>query len=83
MPCKLLESKSMAVALKPASDSLAPIIADAVYPLEVFKRRTGLETASIRKMRRSGLVVRRIGRRSYLRGSDFLSWFENAPQVVA
>jgi hypothetical protein len=79
----LFSSKAMADALTSAGAELTPIIADAIYPLEDFKRRTGLESASVRKMRQQGFVVRRIGRRSYVRGSDFLSWFENAPQVGA
>jgi hypothetical protein len=74
---KLFEGSSMAEALNAASDSLAIIIADAVYPLEVFKVRTGLETASIRNMRRQGFVVRRIGRRSFVSGREFIAWAEN------
>jgi hypothetical protein len=82
MKNRLLCGNTITEALMP-SDSLAPIVADAVYPLDDFKRRTGLESASIRKMRQRGLIVRRIGRRSYVRGSDFLAWYENAPQVSA
>ena len=78
----LFNGKSIAEALNPAT-GLAPIMAEAVYPLEDFKQRTGLESASLRKMRRQGLVVRRIGRRSYVLGRDFLAWFETAPQVGA
>jgi hypothetical protein len=79
----LFRGTAMPHALSPDTGGLAPILADAVYPLDDFKLRTGLETASIRRMRRSGLIVRRIGRRSYVRGSDFLAWYENAPQVCA
>ena len=62
---------------------LAPIVANAVYPLEVFKRYTGLEKASIRKMRGQGFSVRKIGKRHFVIGSDFLAWYETAPMVSA
>jgi hypothetical protein len=62
---------------------LEPIIADAIYPLPEFMRRTGLQKQSIREMRRTGLIVRRIGRRSYVRGADFIAWYsEHAPKVA-
>jgi hypothetical protein len=80
---QLFRGKAMSEALNPSAEGLTPIVADAVYPLPDFKRRTGLESASIRKMRQQGFVVRRIGRRSYVRGSDFLAWYENAPKVSA
>ena len=80
---ELFRGKAMAEALNQSEDGLAPIVAEAVYPLDDFKRRTGLESASIRKMRQQGFVVRRIGRRSFVRGMDFLAWCENAPQVGA
>lgn len=64
-------------------EELGPIFANAIYPLSEFMRLTGLRTASIREMRRVGLIVRRIGRRSYIRGSDFLSWYEKQAEIVA
>ena len=81
---RLFEGSALIEALSPYPNvRLAPIVADAVYPLSDFKRRTGLEASSIRKMRQQGLVIRRIGRRSFVLGSDFLAWCENAPQVGA
>jgi hypothetical protein len=82
MSRQLFQSSSMAEALSSAFQGLAPIIADAVYPIEVFKRCTGLEKASIRKMRHQGFVVRQIGRRNFVLGSDFVTWCGNAPQVA-
>jgi hypothetical protein len=71
------------VAIAKEPEPFGPIIADAVYRLPDFMRRTGLEEASVRKMRRTGLVVRRIGRCHYVRGDDFLDWYNNfAEQVV-
>ena len=65
------------------SDSLQPITENAVYPLSTFMRRTGLAKSAIRQMRRQGLIVRRIGRRSYIRGSDFLAWYDACAEKVA
>lgn len=65
------------------AEHLEPIVVDAIYPLPEFMRRTGLEEASVRRMRKEGLIIRRIGRRSYVRGSDFLDWYNtNADQVA-
>jgi hypothetical protein len=83
MTNKLFQGDAMSVAIAPKQSTLAPIAADVVYPLEDFKLRTGLESASIRKMRRHGFVVRRIGRRSFVSGREFIAWAENAPQVGA
>lgn len=66
-----------------SSELAEPIIANAIYTLREFMRRTGLEEASVRKMRKAGLIVRRIGRKSFVLGSDFLDWYNNrAEQVV-
>jgi hypothetical protein len=61
---------------------LAPIDANSIYPLPDFMRRTGLAKAAVRAMRRTGLVVRRIGRRSYVWGRDFQNWVENQAEIV-
>lgn len=63
-------------------DGLAPIVADAIYPLPVFQKQTGLAKSAIRAMRRSGLIVRRIGRRSYVWGRDFQDWFAKSAALV-
>ena len=61
---------------------LEPIVQDAIYPLSTFMLRTGLQKSAIRQMRRQGLIVRRIGRRSYIRGSDFLAWYDACAEKV-
>lgn len=63
-------------------DQLAPIVADAIYPLPIFMKRTGLAKAAIRTMRRNGLTVRRIGVRSYIKGADFIHWFDNHAEEI-
>jgi len=63
-------------------EHLAPIDANSIYPLPDFMRRTGLAKAAIRAMRRTGLIVRRIGRRSYVCGRDFQEWVEKQSEIV-
>jgi hypothetical protein len=48
--------------------------ADSVYALGDFQRLTGLGAKSIRKARSEGLIVTRVGRRSYVRGADWLDY---------
>lgn len=42
-----------------------------VYPLKRFQAITGMGTAALREARRKGLIVRRVGLRSFIRGEDF------------
>ena len=42
-----------------------------VYPLAEFQRVTGMGTAALREARKKGLIVRRVGLRSFVRGEDF------------
>ncbi len=58
------------------------ISADAAYSLEQVKFRLGLGTAALRTARRKGLVVRRIGRRSFVMGRDLLEFLDNCAKVV-
>jgi hypothetical protein len=67
---------------KQQNEKLAPIRADAVYPLPFFQQAMGLAKAALRTMRRNGLPVRKIGVRSYISGQEFLDWFsKNAPLI--
>ena len=56
---------------------LGEIRGDAVYPLEVFRQRTGLGVWALRAMRRSGLQVIRCSGRSFIRGADFFAFLDN------
>ncbi len=59
---------------KPAKDTpkgLAPISSAETYPLEIFKKLTGQGDWAMRQLRRAGLKVRKVGQRSYVRGSDW------------
>lgn len=51
--------------------SLGAIESAAVYPLPEFQRLSGLGEAALRKARRQGLTVTAIGRRRFIRGTDF------------
>jgi len=68
----------MAAATKKAGE----IQADCLYTLDEIKSRLGLGTAALRTARRQGLIVKRIGRRGYVRGCDLLDWFEREAQSV-
>jgi hypothetical protein len=56
--------------------ALAPLSSSEIYPLEVFKRRSGLDAWALRQARRNGLRVLTIGRRKFVRGSDFADYLE-------
>ena len=51
--------------------SLAPIVFAAVYPLPLFRRMTGLSAWAMRQCRRNGLRVVKVGRRHFIRGTDW------------
>ena len=55
----------------PNRDSLGIILSDATYTLGEFQRISGLGEAALRKARRQGLVVSRVGRRGFVTGRDF------------
>lgn len=60
-----------------STSALGEIRADSVYPLEVFRRRTGLDTWAMRQARRAGLRVVRVGRRGFILGSDWVDYLKS------
>jgi hypothetical protein len=64
----------MAVATKKSGE----IYADAIYTLDEINARLGLGKSALRTARREGLVVKRIGRRGYVLGSDVIDWFQRS-----
>ena len=62
--------------LADASAKFAPVDKDCVYALELFKAITGLKTTAIRQARRAGLKILIVGRRRFVRGSDFLEYLD-------
>ena len=56
--------------------NLAPISANEIYPLSIFMQRSGLGVKAMRMARRAGLFVGRIGTRSFVKGADFLKWYD-------
>jgi len=58
------------------------ISADAAYSLEQLRDRLGLGTAALRTARRKGLIVRRIGRRSFVMGRDLLQYLDEHATIV-
>lgn len=61
----------------PPTNPLGEIQDGAAYPLEVFKRRFGLNDDAIRKAKRKGLKLRTIGRRKFVLGKDALAFLES------
>jgi hypothetical protein len=57
------------------------IKADSAYDLASVKR-LGLGVAALRTARRRGLVVRRIGRRSFVMGRDLLAYLDQHSVIV-
>ena len=51
---------------------LAPIEPEVLYPLAIFQDATGLGRASLKTARDNGLIVRKIGNRKFVLGSDFI-----------
>lgn len=47
---------------------------DEVLSLAEFSKRTGMGPAAIRNASRRGLIVRRVGKRSFILGRDFLDY---------
>lgn len=56
--------------------------ADAAYDLAEVRRRLGLGPAALRSARRRGLAVRRIGRKSFVLGSDLLDYLRDHAEIV-
>jgi hypothetical protein len=53
-----------------------------IYTLAELDHRLGLGKAAIRKARREGLIVRRIGRKSFVLGEDLIAWFKASARPV-
>ncbi len=66
---------------RPRSSGL--ISADCLYTLSEIQLRLGMGIHAMRMARRSGLKVRRVGRRSYVLGKDVMEYVERVAQVVA
>ena len=59
-----------------------PIQADAAYSLEDFERYTGLGCYAIRMMRRRGLRAEKVGRKTFIRGAEFIRFLESDAKHV-
>ena len=67
--------------ISPRVQTLGSISVDAIYPLEVFKALTGLAGWALRQARRAHPPLRivKVGRRSFVRGSDFAAYLDGQP----
>lgn len=69
---------------KTDTNQLGTITDDAVYPLPVFERISGLGKSAMAKARAQGLKVRKTNGRAYVLGKDFSSWLaslDESPQA--
>lgn len=60
-----------------ASARFAPVDSNCAYPLELFRQITGLDSWALRMARRNGLRVVTVGRRKFVKGSDFIAYLDN------
>jgi hypothetical protein len=58
------------------------ICAGSIYPIAELEQRLGLGKAALRKARREGLLVRRIGRRSFVFGDDVIDYFKRSARPI-
>jgi hypothetical protein len=65
-----------------AALNVGEIRADAIYTLSALDQQLGLGKAALRKARREGLTVRRIGRKSYVIGSELIEWVKKFGRPV-
>ncbi len=64
------------------TSKLGEIQPEVMYPLSDFQERSGLGKAAMREARQKGLKVRRVGRRHYVLGKDFIAYVEEHASVV-
>jgi hypothetical protein len=58
------------------------IHAGSIYTLKAIDQHLGLGKAALRKARREGLVVRRVGRKSFILGEDLIAWVKRSAPTV-
>lgn len=68
--------------MREAQSTLAEIRPDSLYPLPLFKTMAGLGDWAMREARRRGLVVKKVGRRHFVKGSDWITYTEKVGEVV-
>jgi hypothetical protein len=62
--------------------SLVPLRAGDVYSLEAFAEVTGMREAAVRRLRRQGLPIRRVGLRSFILGEDFADFVKEHGKIL-
>ncbi|WP_417383225.1 hypothetical protein [Gimesia sp.] len=59
------------------SQAIGQIDPDILYPLEEFKRVSGMGTCALRTARNAGLRMLQTGHRKYVKGQDFIDYLES------
>jgi hypothetical protein len=73
---------SAATSVRRSDNGLGPIEAHVCYPWPVLIERMGWTRHSARAARRAGLLVRKVGKRQFVLGSDVLAFIEQAGKLV-
>ncbi len=63
-------------AVKHAGPAISSIDPDHLYPLQELSRVSGMGKAALRSARAKGLKVGYLGSRAFVRGRDFLEYFD-------
>lgn len=65
-----------------ATAKLGEISANVSYPRAEFLRLTGIGAKTLARARREGLPIRRVGRNSFVLGSDWLEYLSTRAKTV-
>ena len=68
---------------KKSREPLAAVSVHEIYPLEIFKARTGLAGWAMRMAQRNGLRVVKVGRRQFVRGVDFAEYLAGVAELAS
>lgn len=61
---------------------IGSIRADELLPIAEVQTRLGIGKAAMRTMRKNGLAIRRVGRQSYVVGSDLIDFARKRGRIV-
>ena len=68
--------------MNPTNLKTGEICFGSLYTLDAINERLGIGKAALRKARREGLIVRRIGRKSFVLGEDLIAWVKRSARSV-
>ena len=57
---------------------LGPIDKNSIYPLDVFRKMTGLKETAVRRAEKQGLQIDKLGNRKYVDGAEFQAYLKRS-----